>query len=372
MSKPKILITGLNKLQCTKDFFLKQQLQVVPSHYSLIRCLEDMGYDVEQRPVSLGEDLKEFDEVVVYIHSIQAFCQFIWSGLYTIATRPNCIIAFDDWQFDQIMAAIQGYDDTFKTNPEANYRDYLFELWQGKEDRETIKKYQDKYIEACKIILAKNNRLLISAFDGGNLSLLNLGWQEDRIYRYNPNPYHLNRTFENNYGEDESGFDFFFDRTPAAEKQRVWNFASLVQLKTRKWLDKQEVNWDIKFYGSKRGKFKCERKTEPEMCRVFEQQWGCLMPGYFHSIGEYSSGWWRARPLQVADAQSILIAEKGDMNVYYRDEYLANLKAGDIEAMDLSQLVATAKAQKEAIYSAHPLDKNIQKKELEAILGAVK
>ena len=107
----KILITGMNRLQCNKDFYLKQQLQVVPSHYSVIRCLEDMGYDVEQREVALGEDLSSYDEVIVYIHSIQAFCQHIWSGLYAVAARPNCIIAFDDWQFNQIYGAIQTYHD---------------------------------------------------------------------------------------------------------------------------------------------------------------------------------------------------------------------------------------------------------------------
>ena len=53
----KILITGMNKNQTTKDFYLRQQLKVVPSHYSLIRCLEDMGHDVEQRLVKIGENL---------------------------------------------------------------------------------------------------------------------------------------------------------------------------------------------------------------------------------------------------------------------------------------------------------------------------
>ena len=48
-TKNKILITGMNKNQCTEDFYLRQQLQVVPSHYSLLRCLRDMNYEVEQR-----------------------------------------------------------------------------------------------------------------------------------------------------------------------------------------------------------------------------------------------------------------------------------------------------------------------------------
>jgi hypothetical protein len=362
----KILFTGMNKLQCTKDFFLSQQLKVIPSHYSLIRCLEDMGYQVEQRPVSLGEDLSSYEEVIVYIHSIQAFCQFIWSGLYTIAARPNCIIAFDDWQFDQIISSIDAYLNGFDTNPENNYRQYLFDLWQGKEDKETVMKFQNSYKEACSIIMKGNNRLLMSAFSGGDISLMRLKWNKDKVYTYNPNPYHLNRKFENAYGEGEPSF--FEERTSFEMKKREWNFASLVQLKTRKWLDQQKISWNINFYGSKRGKFKCERKTEPEMCKVFEEQWGCLMPGYFNS----GSGWWRARPLQVADAESILIGEQKEMNVYYRDSYLSSLKASDIEAMDLTQLIQTTKAQKEALYSNHPLDKAIQREELNKVLGALK
>ena len=61
-----VLITGMNKNQCTRDFFLSQQLKVVPSHYSLIRCLEDMGHIVTQRPVVIGESLDEYDEVIVF------------------------------------------------------------------------------------------------------------------------------------------------------------------------------------------------------------------------------------------------------------------------------------------------------------------
>ena len=366
MSK-KILITGMNKLQCTKDFFLDQQLQVVPSHYSLIRCLEDMGYEVEQRPVSLGEDLSVYDEVVVYIHSIQAFCQFLWAGLYAVKARPDCILAFDDWQWPQIFGAIETYQEKMEANDPGIFRDYLFDLWQGAENRESVISYKDDYIEACKIITSRSNRLLVSAFDHGNLSLLNLGWKEENVYRFNPNPYHLNRTEDNGYGTGTIALDNFFGDTP--EKEKKWNFASLVQEKTRKWLKAQQPEgwkWEIQYFGAKRGKYKSERRTEPEMVKVFGQQWGCLMPGYFHA----GSGWWRARPLQVADAGSILIGDKAEMMVYYQDEAIAGLTVSDIEAMNDEQLVATAKAQRDALYASHPLDKNVQREELRRALEA--
>lgn len=366
MSK-KILITGMNKLQCAKDFYLNQQLQVVPSHYSLIRCLEDMGYTVEQRPVKLGEDLSGYDDVVVYIHSIQAFCQFIWSGLYAVAARPDCIIAFDDWQFKQIFSGIETYQEKMEEDDPAIFRDYLFDLWQGEEDKATVMSYKDDYIKACKIITSKNNRLLVSAFAGGNLDLLDLGWKKENVYQYNPNPYHLNRRADNGYGTGTIDLDGFFNDAPVKEKK--WNFASLVQEKTRKWLKLQQPEgwkWPIVYFGAKRGKYKSERKTEPEMVKVFESQWGCLMPGYFHA----GSGWWRARPLQVADAGSILIGDKPEMMVYYKDEALAGLTVSDIEAMSDTQLAATAAAQKAALYAVHPLDKNIQQAEIAKVLAA--
>lgn len=366
MSK-KILITGMNKLQCAKDFYLNQQLQVVPSHYSLIRCLEDMGYTVEQRPVKLGEDLSGYDDVVVYIHSIQAFCQFIWSGLYAVAARPDCIIAFDDWQFKQIFSGIETYQEKMEEDDPAIFRDYLFDLWQGEEDKATVMSYKDDYIKACKIITSKNNRLLVSAFAGGNLDLLDLGWKKENVYQYNPNPYHLNRRADNGYGTGTIDLDGFFNDAPVKEKK--WNFASLVQEKTRKWLKLQQPEgwkWPIVYFGAKRGKYKSERKTEPEMVKVFESQWGCLMPGYFHA----GSGWWRARPLQVADAGSILIGDKPEMMVYYKDEALAGLTVSDIEAMSDTQLATTAAAQKAALYAVHPLDKSVQQAEIAKVLAA--
>lgn len=370
MKSRKILVTGLNKNQCTKDYFLTQELQVVPSHYSLIRCLEDMGYQVEQRPVSLGEDLSNYEEVIVYIHSIQAFCQFIWSGLYAISVRPDCIIAFDDWQFNQIIYAFGQYRKDLTEKPDKVFRQYLFDLWQGKEDKETVMQYKKNYMDACDIILKKNNRLLVSAFAEGDIDLLDLGWQKDKVYTYNPNPYHLNRNFENNYGKEQNVFSFFegYDRVKPENKLREWNFASLVQEKTRKWLEKQQVSWCINYYGARRGEFKSERKTESDMCRVYEEQWGCLMPGYFHA----GSGWWRARPLQVADAGSIIIGDTKEMNVYYRDSYLSSLKASDIESMDLTQLTQIASAQKEALYANHALDKKVQQKELINIIESSK
>ena len=103
---------------------------------------------------------------------------------------------------------------------------------------------------------------------------------------------------------------------------------------------------------------------EADMCRVYNRMWGCLMPGYFHS----GSGWWRARPLQVADAGSILVCDDKEGKIY-GDAYVG-VRARDIEQMDLTQLTDLAKRQRECLYDNHPLDKWITQNEIKMVLHA--
>lgn len=360
--KKRILITGMNKGQITKDFFLNQHLKIAASHYSLIRCLEDMDYDVEQRAVLFEEtSLDQYEEVFFYIHSPTSFCQNLYLGLYTISLRPNAILAFDDWQIDQIYSGIERIKQELE-DPNSNvFRQYLLDQQHIKYDVSVYEKYRSKMIDGANILLNNDSRFLISAFSGGDISLLGL---KKKIFTFNPNPYHYNRTPENNFLTHKQSL-FREEITKNEDKKLEWNFASLMQNKTKKWLKNQNIkNWPINMYGQLKGEEKNERLTEDEMCRVYHQQWGCLMPGYFHA----GSGWWRARGLQCADAGSILIGDKKELFVYYNDIYLCNKTAYDIEQMDLSQLINFAKLQKEAIYDNHPLDKNITRNEIRKIM----
>jgi len=207
----KILITGFNAEQNERDYFQRKQLKILNSHFSLIRCLEDMGWQVEQRPVEQGEDLSSYDEVIVYLHSVQSFCQRLYSGLWAVAARPDCILAFDDWQVDQVFTSFTGYQKNLEEGEgEAAFRPYLLDLYAGNEPVEVLKNNRNHYIESCKIINAKKNRLLICSFAGGDPTLFGLNWQGP-VFTYNPNPYNLNRSPFNNYGEEVSGLAAFLD-----------------------------------------------------------------------------------------------------------------------------------------------------------------
>jgi len=362
----RILITGMNTNQTTKDYYLRQELQVVASHYSLIRCLEAMGFEVEHRHVTVGEDLSAWDEVIVFLHSPKGYCQRLFAGFWAVHARPDCILAFDDWQTDQIMSSIKLFRAYFTDN-NASYafRAYTLDIQKEHYTEEFLAKHTMDFVHAIDTICSKQNRLLISAFAGGDIDKLRTGWPRDRIFTYNPNPYHLNRRPDNNYGRGV--VDMFGSSVVSNEaKKREWNFSSLVQNKTRSWLDRQGVTWPVNIYGGRRGENQSERVTEDTMCEIYAQQWGCLMPGYFHR----GSGWWRARPLQVADAGSILVCDDDEGRVY--GEAYVGLRARDVESKDLDGLVALARQQRDCLYSKHPLDKATERAELQAILDARK
>ena len=173
MSK-KILITGMNKLQVTEDFYKQQQLQVIPSHTSLLACLRDMGYEVTQRAVVVGEDLKDYDHIIVFIHNPSGFAGYVYNALWAIYNRPDCIMAFDDWQTDSIYKGITDLKDVEKL-----FRPYVKD--SHKDIPDDIEKYSSEFIKAVEIIESKKNKMLISAFSGGDLSLL---LDHPNLYQY--------------------------------------------------------------------------------------------------------------------------------------------------------------------------------------------
>lgn len=386
----KILITGFNKNQCTRKFYLRQQLKVVPSHYSLWNCLTDMGYEVDQRQVELGEDLSSYDEIIVFIAGPrQLVATTVFEGLWAISQRPDCILAFDDWQVPDLFKGVAKCDG----NPDELFAEFI--LGVNKKTLDEVKPYETQFMDALKVITNKKNRMLISAFQvahlgddenyGAHLLFDKIDYPRDRTFVYNPNPYHRNRVpgDVSHEGVEDPTWKpnpLSYPQDLCLTKERRFNFASLVQSKTQKWLKKQGYtgnpkddeqgfigDWPVDLYGSKAETQK--RLTEDQMCEVIARDWGCLMPGYEHA----GSGWWRARPLQCADAGSILIGEKKELAVYYgKDFELLDLKASDLISASDAELEVIALAQREALYHNHPLDKEIQRGELNAVLKAKK
>ena len=331
----KILITGMNSAQTIENFYLRQQIKLA-SHVSILACLRDMGHTVEQRAVAYDETLSEYDKVIVYIHNPAGFAGQVFPALTAIAKRPDAIIAIDDWQTDSIW-------EGSTTDGPRMFRARIEDCQPPGWDVGMV----NAGIASLK---SKTHKVLVPAFKGGNITqLIPGGYDPSLIFSYNPNPYHLNNK----------------NTVAPEDKLKAFNFASLVQGKTAKWLKQNSPKkWDLFLYGSK--KDKQLRLTDEEMCKVFAQQWGSLLPGYWHD----TSGWWRFRHLQLADAGSILIGNPNELSIIYKDQALASLSVSQVEDMDLTQLIATANGQREAIYAAHPLDKAVERQELDTVLNA--
>lgn len=362
----KILITGFNNEQTRRDGYLTKRIGVILCHYGLIRCLEDMDYEIEQKPTPPGTDLSGYDHVIVYLHSPQGFCQRLYDGLWAISQRPDAILAFDDWQVSDIYSAL--VDDFARSleDGEKAFRPYLLDQYASIKDRDVILSYRPAYAEAISILRSKQNRVLVCAFSGGDLSKLGLDWSPDLLYSFNPNPYHLNRSWENNYGIETSSASLFDDEAeaPNREKEKTWVFSSLVQNKTRKWLNTLNLDWEVSIYGALRGKYKTERLTEDKMVQVYQKTWGNIMPVYDNA----GSGWWRTRVLQCATARSITYCDPKEGHIY--GEEFTNMTPTDIEQMDVDQLWAKAQAQHDCFLDNHPLDKKVTQKELLEVLDA--
>lgn len=375
----KILITGFNKNQCTRQFYLGQQLKVVPSHYSLYNCLTDMGHTVEQRRVELGEDLSSYDEVIVFIAAPrQLVTTCLYNGLYAISQKPNCILAVDDWQADDLYKGVQKCLTTDDLICE-------FVLNVNKQTKEGIAPYIKHFIAALRVIEKKENRMLVSSFStahlnnmayGGHTLFSKTNYPASRIFTYNPNPYHRNRCLAD-IGHDGSENPDFKGQpitNVIVQKEKRINFASLVQSRTKKWLKNQGfdseaeegkiLDWPIDLYGSKAESQK--RLTEDAMVAVIARDWVTLFPEYEHS----GSGWWRAKPLQCAMNNSILIGGgKKELEVLYGADYpFFNLDSKNVQKFSDADLQQIANIQRDRLMKLHPLDKKVQRDELSRVL----
>jgi len=352
----KILVTGMTDNQAIPNYYEKSRLKVIPSNISLVAALKDMGHDVDQRPVVIGESLDQYDEVVVSLRTPSGFAYSFYNALWAISEKPDCILAHDDWQIKEIETELA------RTATKDNlFRPFLIDNSKYIPELDKLKTYEKEFRKAIDIIGARKNRMMLSAFAGGDLTLLFpestrvCPYDNDRLFQWNPNPYHIHRQPKPEVWDEE--------------KEDTFNFAGLVQGKTKIWLDKQNIEatgWKLRKYGSK--KEKQTRVTEDNMMTLYAQHWGILMAGYDHA----GSGWWRARPCQVADAGSILIGDLKEMMIYYHDERLAGVTPTQVAAMTLEEKIQFAQDQKEALYKAHPLDKSVQQAEIQKVLDAEK
>lgn len=325
----KVLVTGITPLHCTEDYYLQQQLKVVPSEAALIPILRELGHTVEQRPVAWGEDLDSYDKIITYVGGTDSFIAQHTPGALWTLKRKDTLLAFDDWQTDR---SIQ--DGTWKGH--AKWKENFVKQMKG------VEEHRDE-IDELHFDWCKDRRILSPMFSNGNMDLLFaktrrkkgdwLAEQSITIHGFDPNPWLPGRV-------PESQVDLM-------DRKMEWIVAGLNQ-QSRSYMNKFKPNKPVIELGGRGANG--VRMTEPEAIEWFGNYWLHGMPGYSHA----GSGWWRSRPSQLAGHGVVTYCDPKEGEVYgpswVIDDPVALEDATPTELMHLGQQQAAE------FFERHPID----------------
>lgn len=318
--KPRALLTGCTAVQVGSQ---KTQLQIITAQAAWARLLEDLGYAVDWRAVTPGEDLKNYAVVCAALQKGNSIASAHYYGaLWALDTRADAIALVDDWQTHTVQ---QGFE-TF-----ARSRERAFRLAKQPMDE----KLKDRLWTFQQMLSAeplKSNwpwPVVAPIFRGGDTSLLKV-------------PARVT-------GLDPTAYTKSYEVVPvdAKNRQKRWVQASLLEkpLPALGWPVLQFGNPDKGKGGAgPAGPNAQPRVPEPELMKYYAENWGVLSPPHPHG----GSGWWRVRYLMSADAGAILSASRAEASVL-GEAYIDASEPAAIERYELSDLVGIAAAQAETL-----------------------
>ncbi len=326
----KILITGLTPLQCKEDYYLEQQLKVVPSEQALTRILRELGHEVEQRAVQWGEDLDGYDKVITFLCGTDSFVvRHIAGALWTLYNRPDGGVALDDYQCSRTLR-------DGNQRPHAKWKDTFKQLTN-------LDVSNRELFDSVHFDWMKNKKVLIPAFYGGDHNKLftkakrrHGEWfteQNLQIFGYYPDPWLEAR---GPVGEIPS------------EKDLEWVVAGLSK-ENRAAASKWNPTLPVIELGGKGENG--VRMVEPEAIEWFSTKWLHCIPSYDHK----GSGWWRSRPVQLANAGVVSYCHPEEA-VLYGPSWVIDDPL-ELEALSATELQELAIKQSNDFFVHQPQDK---------------
>jgi hypothetical protein len=306
----KILITGVNAVQCGH----RPKLDYASAFLSVRWACQQFA-EVDARPVTVGEDLSQYDKIILYLAPIRGFVGVHAPGaMWAYAMyHDKVVLSFDDWQIREIMVSFQAtlatYDKTID--------DHKFG-WKGIDLIKSDLKEEYRQIVEHFSRWDLKEPMLVPYYPGGDLNLLHLPGKD--VHQFNPAAY-----FRGRYGElQEAGL-----------KKKQWILAALHDHQS--WLKKQKLQWPVLQFGAK--KLGQPRLKESELFQHYADSWGVLSPKYYTC----GSGWWRARHGFSADALCIVAGAPEELAML-GNEY--TLSPQEIESLSDSDLSALAQEQR--------------------------
>lgn len=320
----KILVTGNTKLHCVRDHYLSQQLKVVPSELALVSILEELGHEVTQSPITWGQDLDAYDKVLTYLGPTDSFVPGHSDGMFWVLhNRPDCGVLIDDYQCSRILL----------DKLDGKWKEAFVKQMNGLTNRDLVDSVHTDWM--------KNKKILVPAFYGGDLSLLfakakkkHPEWFKEQnldVFGYYPDPWLPTRGPVSAY---------------EGERKMEWVVAGLSQ-QNRKAMKKWKPTLPVVELGGR--KVGDVRMPEPDAVEWFGERWLHCMPSYDHC----GSGWWRSRPIQLANSGVVTYGHPDECKLYgpswVIDDPLALENAG-------AGLARLARAQREEFFHHQPQD----------------
>lgn len=321
----KILITGY-----TTRMHGSQRLQgdYITFSFVLEDILKDMGFEVERRRVTLGEDLTwkyKFAFLGVAPLSSMTSGRVPETHYAMDAMAGKHAVYADDWSFCGFGNSVRYTLERWEKYLE--YKNFTFKM----EDLEQTRTSLHNMIYTP---LAGNNAPMIAPmFPWGDHNFL----MRDN---YNANLITVDPSAWVKYPS--------IDIPTFYNKRKEWIMAALSD--HTRWINKQRINFPVVYVGNKRMENGLVL-TESQTIRYFADSFGVLSCGYPSS----GSGWWRTRYLNSAWAESIIYSDPRD--AYIMGEPYQGT-AQEFEGLDTPE-----KYEERVVAQREWLESNISKKE---------
>jgi hypothetical protein len=280
-ARRRVLVTGVTSLQVgrTEPFLAFPRL--------LVDGLRALRTTVEQRPVAAGEDLSGWDAVIVFLAPLaDPHASYKHGALYTVGTREDAIVAFDDWQVRKAALSAR----TMLTRGghylwRSAFAAPLAGRWCGsKKDRERV-------VVGAAALAAESwsgRRVLVPCHDWGMPSTLGVPADADLV-ALDPSPFvEVPVAFRGGFGD---------------HRRRRWVLAALQD--HSRWVASLGAKWPVAQLGYPRS----TRATERDVLTEYATSAGVLMPPRRSTS---LSGWWRARVNFAAAVGAVIVADPSD------------------------------------------------------------
>lgn len=309
----RVLVTGSTPVQVGSA---RTELDIVTATRGYVAAIESLGYEVDWRPVTPGEDLSRYAAVVAAIQTPNSIAsRHFYGALWSLSTRPDAVMVIDDWQTDSILSGAKTYavspSRAFRLRGDAEFPDVRDEVF-------------DQLVE-----FANGDwrwPVVVPTIGDGDASLLKI--PANRVVPIDPTAF--SRRYRH-YG-------------PRPPKSRRWVYASLM---TR---PAPNLAWPVDQFGcpdkgrggvGPSGTAAKPRLRESDLASEYLGAWGVLSPTHPHA----GSGWWRVRYLMAADSRCVLSADPREA-ACLGEPYSVASNPAKIESMSDAQLAEVAAAQR--------------------------